>query len=197
MRSIKLLNPILTLASCSALAISASANSYVVPGTSDPWLARAAIDNLGTPEAPDVAPFQSPVLAGSVTPGSTITWSAAGIVGHPGDNSGPDGGPLASRIVGAANGISDLPSTPINALIGVWALSGGGGTSFLMGSSGSAVAPAGAVELYMGTMDGYGWANNTGEFRVDVNGVPDAGSSAGLALIGLTLLGLYRRNVTA
>lgn len=151
--------------------------TFNVPGTSDPWLAKATIDNVGTPEPADVAPDQSPVLVGTVSPGTTIAWSATGTVGHPGDDSGPDGSWPISRIVGAANGINDLPNTPINALIGVWGLSAGGGIAFLMGSSGSAVVPSGANQLFLGTMDGYGWANNTGSFDVTVSTVPDATGS--------------------
>ena len=34
------------------------------------------------------------------------------------------------------------------------------------------VVPAGATRLYLGTMDGYGWNNNTGSFSVTVNETP-------------------------
>jgi hypothetical protein len=81
--------------------------------------------------------------------------------------------------------------TPINALIGVWAFAGGGGISFFMGSAGSEVVPAGTSELFLGTMDGYGWANNVGAFRVEITGVPDAGSTGmllGSVVAGLALL---------
>jgi hypothetical protein len=182
------------------LALPASAAVFTVPGTADPWLANAAIDNLGTPEPADVAPGQSPVLAGSFAPGSTVTWSATGRVGHPGDVAGPDGASWAwtSRNIGANNGINDLYE-PICSLIGVWAYPGGG-TAFFMGSNGSAVVPAGATELFLGTMDGYGWANNVGEFIVEINGansVPDAGATAGLMVLGLGLLALARRQSRA
>ena len=179
-----------------AVVIPANAAVFTVPGTADPWLANALIDNEGTPELPDVAPDQSPVLAGSVVPGSTVEWSATGEVGHPGDPAGPDGSSvLVSRfLVGPANGINDLRNTPICSLIGVWALAGGGGVAFFMGASGSAVVPAGATELFLGTMDGYGWANNIGAFTVEVNGVPDAGATAGLLMLGLGLLAFSRKH---
>ena len=191
---------ILALCCLGALALPASAAVFTVSGTADPWLANAAIDNLGTPEPADVAPGQSPVLAGSFAPGSTVTWSATGRVGHPGDVAGPDGASWAwtSRNIGANNGINDLYE-PICSLIGVWAYPGGG-TAFFMGSNGSAVVPAGATELFLGTMDGYGWANNVGEFIVEINGansVPDAGATAGLMVLGLGLLALARRQSRA
>jgi hypothetical protein len=54
------------------------------------------------------------------------------------------------------------------------------------------VAPAGATRLYLGTMDGYSWNNNTGSFGVTVSAVPEAGI---LLLLGCSLLSLagFRR----
>jgi hypothetical protein len=61
------------------------------------------------------------------------------------------------------------------------------------------IAPAGATRLFIGTMDGYGWANNTGDFRVNIstsNSVPDSTPYCWLVLVGL-LAGnaIYRRLV--
>src|ERR1035441_2795895 len=67
-----------------SLSLAANANTVVVPGTSDPWLAgqpTGASASLGDGVG-DYAPAQSPVYAGSVTPGATITWSASGLVGN-------------------------------------------------------------------------------------------------------------------
>jgi hypothetical protein len=53
------------------------------------------------------------------------------------------------------------------------------------------VIPVGATRLFLGTMDGFGWANNTGEFNVTVSNValvpvPAAGwlFASALALLG-------------
>jgi hypothetical protein len=49
------------------------------------------------------------------------------------------------------------------------------------------IAPTGATRLYLGTMDGYQWWNNTGSFEVQVNAVP---LPAGILLLGPGLAGL-------
>jgi len=176
--------------------MNANAATMVVPGTADPWLANATVDNLGTPEPPDYAPGQSPVLAGWVAPGNTVSWLATGEAGHPGDVSGPSGAlySIISRTIGANNGINDL-TAPICSLIGVWAYPGGGGIAFYMGASGTAVVPAGADQLFLGMMDGYGWANNIGQFDVTVNGVPDGALTISMLGLALTGLGWLRRKV--
>jgi hypothetical protein len=49
------------------------------------------------------------------------------------------------------------------------------------------IVPAGATKLYLGTMDGYGWANNCGSFEVSFSTVPEPGT---LLLLGMSLFGL-------
>jgi hypothetical protein len=203
------------------------AGTFNVPGTSDPWLAgmpSGTLDNIGTPESPDSAPGQSPVLVTgiNITGGTILNWSATGQVGHPGDISGPDGASyyIVSHSVGASNGISDI-TAPINSLIGVFLGSGQPNLNpapgsldfsmvlsqdyislspalqqvFFMGdglTSGSIpqniIAPVGATRLFLGTMDGYGWANNFGSFDVSIDAVPEPTT---LFFLGGGLLGLF------
>ncbi len=193
--------PSKTLTLVVGLFLSASAASqatlYVVPGTSNPWLAGVGAGGTDPAsgssyggEAADVAPYQSPihVIDGFVVPGALIGWSATGTVGHPGNDSGPDGSVVVSRVWGAQNGIPDIGVVPINALIGVF--TGATPSVFVMGSSGTVTVPAGSTGFYMGTMDGYGWANNTGEFNVSVTAVPEPGTYlAGLSALGM--LGMF------
>ena len=58
------------------------------------------------------------------------------------------------------------------------------------------IVPAGATRLYLGTMDGFGWFNNSGAIAVTVTAVPEPESVllwlAGLALLAATAR-KYRR----
>lgn len=52
--------------------------------------------------------------------------------------------------------------------------------------------PAGATRLYLGVMDGYGWANNFGSFEVTLP-VPDGASSLALLSGAVALLAMFPR----
>jgi PEP-CTERM motif len=54
------------------------------------------------------------------------------------------------------------------------------------------IAPAGATRLYLGTMDGFGWWNNSGSFEVTATNVPEP---ATIVLVGAGLFGAVRRRV--
>jgi hypothetical protein len=105
--------------------------SFVVPGTSDPWL--AGMPPGSTASLTDSAPGQSPEQVAGLTPQTTLTFSASGLVSNCEGGppicpiTGPDGGekpdePIPTHIThftGAENGISDA-LIPINALVGVF-----------------------------------------------------------------------------
>lgn len=58
------------------------------------------------------------------------------------------------------------------------------------------IAPEGATRLFLGTMDGSGWYNNSGEFTVEVanaSAVPEPNSAALLGVAGLAFAGCRRR----
>jgi hypothetical protein len=123
---------------------------------------------------------------------------------------------LGDHDSGAENGISDVLSIGVDSLMGVFlgpgvpsgaapasldfsGLGFGYGSLtplvdqvFYMGdgSAQSLIVPAGATRLFLGTMDGFGWDNNTGFFTVDFTGgvtpVPDAGST--MAMLGAAFL---------
>ena len=60
------------------------------------------------------------------------------------------------------------------------------------------LVPVGATRLFLGTMDGYGWYNNVGEFSANVSAVPEPESYA-MFLVGLGLVGAMvnrRRNLS-
>lgn len=175
-----------------ALAGGASAATFAVPGTADPWLANATVDdNYPGVTTPDYAPAESPVFAGFVTAGSTLSWNASGLVAHwAGDlpGAGPNGESfdIEGRVTGLGNnGIPNI-TAPMDSLLGVF--TGSSDTIFIMGSSGNVTIPAGATEFFMGTMDSYQWWNNLGRFQVQVSGVPDGGLT--IATLGIVISGL-------
>ena len=54
------------------------------------------------------------------------------------------------------------------------------------------IVPAGATRLYLGTMDGFGWWNNSGSFDVTATNVPEPTT---IMLVGAGVLGAFRRRV--
>lgn len=95
--------------------------AFIVPGSSDVWLA-------GTPDGTtasltDTAPGQSPVLVSGVLPGVGYTFVVHGSVNNFAGNSGvgPDGRGdfFLGHLTGAENGIAGIVG-PLNSLIGVF-----------------------------------------------------------------------------
>ena len=188
---------------------SAGAVTYIVPGTSDPFLAGASagnsVDFNGVIDAnTDYAPTESPVSV-SVTAGETysifaITDPALGRVGNCGgcNLSGPagDSGYYINSTPFTTTGFTALVSgfpaaLPINSLVGVF--NGSIPSVVAIGSSGTFTAPAGATTLYLGTVDGYQWNNNVGGFLVNVGVVPEPASWA-LMLVGFGAMGVALRS---
>ncbi|MFO1448449.1 MAG: hypothetical protein U1F61_09860 [Opitutaceae bacterium] len=214
-------------------AASAGTVALTVAGTSNLWLAGQPNGTLlAGDSAPAQSP---PAVALSIQPGSTFTFSAAGTVGYPDQPAGPDGATAGSHGAAfGVSGISANWNALIGVFV-TDAVPGGAapsslnfgaaglttnftalspllGQSFFIGdglTSGGIiqqfVVPVGATRLFLGTLDGSGWYNNTGSFAVtasftplNVSTVPDAGSIwtllifAGLGLAGCSVL---RRNL--
>jgi hypothetical protein len=163
----------------------------------------------------DSVPGQSPVQVPRITlvPGTFLTFSATGAVssGPCCALVGPDGAPPtpfsrgtgSPQTVPAQNGIRGV-SLPRSSLVGVFLGSERPDLSpppdpgpaaapavkqvFLIGSHAEVKVPQGATRLYLGTMDGYNWANNFGQFGVMVSPesenatTPPVGNGKGSAL---------------
>ena len=56
------------------------------------------------------------------------------------------------------------------------------------------IAPAGATRLFLGTADGFRWADNPGSFTVTVNVVPEPSSLALCGLASIAGLGAWARH---
>lgn len=220
----KLVSSLIVTASCSLPALISNAQ-VVVPGSSDPWLAGQPIGT--TASSGDIAPDQSPVYAGTVTAGTTITWSATGLVAYYPTATPPDGPNGGSELIDdpAQNGIAGLLNVPVDALVGVFlssttpsgsaptsldfntiglnytSLSPGVDQPFFMGdgSTESIVVPTGATRLFLGTVDGYGWYNNSGAFDVTLQNVgtavPDGGSTMLMLGAFTAVAGFIRRKI--
>jgi len=215
------------------LSHAAQAQTIIVPGTSDPWLAGmpdGSIDPAAGGYPASTAPGQSPVLVSgiSISPGAAYSFSGSGATGNDPimPQYGLDGNlnDIAPHAAGAQNGIAGL-TAPVDALIGIFLGPGEpdlGVTPPALDFTSSAsrvyltlypalqqpffigdgltsqaviqqvVAPAGATRLYLGTMDGVDWSNNTGAFTVEVEVVPEPGV-ASLASISLLSLWCCRR----
>jgi hypothetical protein len=201
---------ILLIAAASALTLmggAASAASLFVPGSADPLLAGAPAGSSVTYSAPgydtDYAPAESPV-AFAVTAGETLTISnVTGQAGNcpgcwsPDANGGPgiSSAPFTFAGVGFTPLVSSFPSLPINSLVGIF--NGPSPSVFEIGLGGTFVAPTGATELYLGTVDGWQWNNNVGGYNLSISAVPEPATWAmlvlGLGAVGFGLR-MSRRN---
>ncbi len=196
------------------------AAAFVVPGTSTPWLAGMpnGSTSSGGDSAPAQSPIL--VLGISLTSGSALVFTASGAVtnGSGGITDGPDGGALNIHGVGAENGIADF-TAPVNALLGIFldatqpsllsapaafaylpdatTIFPGLRQPFFIGDGLTSTAtlqqfivPTGATRLFLGTMDGFEWNNNSGSFSGTV--VPEP-TTIVLSVFGVSSMLLLRR----
>jgi hypothetical protein len=188
----------LVLAGFTSVSASA-ATTITIPGTANPFLAGATAGNYITygPNVDantDYATASSPVTI-AVLGGSTI--SISNVIDNAEGNCpgciGPGGGIGVSPFT--ANGFPELlspySSLTLNTLVG--AFNGpGGGTIFEIGTGGHWVVPVGSTEFYLGTVDGYQWNNNVGDFTATFGAVPEPATWA-LFLMGFGGIGAALR----
>lgn len=190
---------VLALAGFTSMSANAG-TSVTIPGTANPFLAGATAGNsinyfgAGADANTDTATAESPV-AFAVVGGSTIVIS--NVVDHDEGNCpgcigpGPGIGLAPITTHGFTEILSAYSNLPINTLVG--AFNGiGGGNVFEIGSGGHFVVPTGSTELYLGTVDGYQWNNNVGDFTASIGGVPEPATWA-MFLIGFGAVGAAMR----
>jgi hypothetical protein len=158
------------LVALGAIASVSSANATViVPGTADIW----AWNGIASPRDQLWSPTVSisPTLAiASLTGIQSVTISSTGETGNCMYCTRPNAaGILISHEDGTFNGVPDL-TAPLDSLIGAWINAGDPAlsVSFEIGTGGTFFVPTGATELFLGSMDGYQWNNNVGQFVVDI-----------------------------
>lgn len=191
---------VMALAGFASLSANA-ATSIVIPGTANPFLAGAAdggyitYNGAGIDANTDYAPASSPVSL-AVVAGSMINISNVinnGVGNCPGC-AGASGSHSSSPFM--ANGFTELfasySNLELNSLVG--GFNGpNGGTLFEIGSGGNFLVPIGATQFYLGTVDGYQWNNNEGNFSALISsGVPEPATWA-LFIMGFGGIGAAMR----
>ncbi len=182
--------------------LSSSSAKVTVLGTNDPWLSglpegSVASNGDTAPEQSPTSVSELPIIAGS-----TLTFNVTGSVNNDPFPSGltPDGGVFISHSNLAENGISNI-TAPINSLVGVFLGDENPSLTpapneinfqndyttftpelkqvFFIGDGRNndgkiqtIVVPQKAARLFLGTMDGFGWANNFGSFDVSITSSP-------------------------
>jgi hypothetical protein len=171
---------VLALAAFASLPATA-ATSIIIPGTANPFLAGAASGDYLTYNGPNVdantdyatanSPVSLAVVAGSMISISNVVDNGEG--NCPGCV-GPGGAIGVSPFTahGFAELLSPYSNLQLNSLVG--AFNGpNGGSLFEIGSGGSFLVPTGATAFYLGTVDGYQWNNNVGDFTATFGAVPE------------------------
>jgi len=212
------------LAASSGTAFAAA--TYSVPGTSNPFLAgmpsgSSCCAGDSTPAESPV--FAGAVSGGELISFTDVTGGVSFDGGTPTDGPNGDAGDRVDTAAyeGGLTSINDIAgynNAPVDALVGVFLNSNLPTTNsapteldfttptktpglqqvFFIGdgSLGSITAPAGATRLFLGTVDGFGWNNNTGAIDVTVSALAGAApepASWALLLIGVGGLGAALR----
>ncbi len=176
------------------------AGTVIVPGAADPFLAGMPAGStccIGDSVPGESPIFAGAVTAGTTLTFTNVSGGVSFYGGTPTDGPNGNAGTLVSTVayvgVSTINDIAGYTNAPIDALVGVF-LSSSLPTSnpapgvlnfssptltpqlqeiFFIGdgSIGAITVPTGATRLYLGTVDGNSWSNNTGAIDVTVNTV--------------------------
>lgn len=162
----------------------------LAPGQSIRWTASGLVGHPGHDSGPDGATVAMAAHLNGAEHGiSDITVPIVALVGVFLGPLQPDSSPAPAALDFSTAGSWDYV-TLFPALQQVFFM-GDGVTSW--GSIQTVHAPAGATRLFLGTMDGYGWSNNTGAFSVTLAVVPEPRQSTLLGALGLGVLAVWRR----
>jgi hypothetical protein len=144
----------------------------------------------GTPTDPPVGDVSYLIDTASYEGGLTVINGIAGYTNAPADALiGVFLGPGNPTLTPASVELDLSAGTLDPGLQQVFYIGDGFGYEKTSGTTLDFTAPAGATRLYLATVDGFGWYNNTGSIEVTVSTVP-APSTWALLLSGLAGLGL-------
>lgn len=177
----------------------------VTPGATMTFAVTGSVDNAGG--VPTLSPDGGGVFGTPSNNGiSGATWPINALVGVFLDSSQPDTTAAPAGLDFSSGGIGTSFATLSPALKQAFYI-GDGLTGTGSGSVQTFLVPAGATRLFLGTSDGFGWANNTGAFSVTATSTGGGGGSnatpiavptlsdAMLALIALTLAAFAWRSM--
>ena len=151
-----------------------------------------SVSNIATPSglSPDGGSFTSHT-AGAQNGISNITAPMSSLVGVFLNNKTPKSGDAATALDFSTFGTEFTTLAP--KLNQVFFIGDGKTTS---GLTQTFLAPTAATRLFLGTMDGYEWNNNSGSFAVDMTVVPEPATYAaffGIGTLGFVAVRRYRQ----